>query len=426
VFDIMFAASGWEDIPVVAISASTKSGATGAKKFGAEKLMPALDGESARSVQVARLPPPITPEQGRVALVVRASRLRALCSHPGRTTSPEARPRLAPRTHGDAAVDWSHFGMDRPPFRPAVDAAAYFPAPSHEAALAALVAAFARREPAVLIDGPPGVGKSLVARKWLDDLLPDVPRAVLPNSHAERPADLLQALLFDLGQPYQGLGEQELRLAVTGHLLDATGDFPTVLVIDEAQNLSLPALEELRLLGNLETRRGSAAFAVLVAQPSLRGALSRPDHALVADRVAVRCAIEPLTAEESAAYLRHQVRAAGGDPEKVLDEAAAALFAEACGGLPRLLNRAAGLAFELAADAGAEMVDVEAAVEALGRLGVAAPEEEAAGEAVLLPHPARAAEPERAGHAKPAPAGEADERPPARGPKDRASRKRSG
>jgi hypothetical protein len=72
------------------------------------------------------------------------------------------------------------------------------------------------------------------------------------------------------------------------------------------------------------------------------------------------------------------------------------------------------------------MVDVEAAVEALGRLGVAAPEEEAAGEAVLLPHPARAAEPERAGHAKPAPAGEADERPPARGPKDRASRKRSG
>src|SRR5262245_38881442 len=86
-------------------------------------------------------------------------------------------------THaGRRAVDWSHYGMERSPFRPAVDPAAYFPAPAHEAALAALAAAFARREPAVLIDGTSGVGKSLVARKWLDDLLPDVPRALLPNA----------------------------------------------------------------------------------------------------------------------------------------------------------------------------------------------------------------------------------------------------
>ncbi|QJW93192.1 ExeA family protein [Frigoriglobus tundricola] len=188
-------------------------------------------------------------------------------------------------------MDWSHFGLDRPAFRPAVDPAAYFSAPSHDAARAALAAAFARREPAVLIDGPAGVGKSLVARKWLDDLLPDVPRALLPNAYADRPADLLQAILFDLGKPYQGLSEQELRLAVTGHLLDAaTGAFPTVIVIDEAQHLSLAALEELRLLGNLETRQGVAAFAVLVAQPMLRDALRRPAYALFADRVAVRCA----------------------------------------------------------------------------------------------------------------------------------------
>jgi type II secretory pathway predicted ATPase ExeA len=158
-------------------------------------------------------------------------------------------------------VDWSRFGLDRPPFRPAVDTAAYFPAQSHETALAVIAAAFARREPAVLIDGVSGVGKSLVVRKWLDDLLPDVPRVFVPNAHAERPGDLLQAILFDLGKPYQGLSEQELRLSVTGHLLDsAVGGFPTVLVIDEAQHLSLGALEELRLLGNLETRQGAVAL----------------------------------------------------------------------------------------------------------------------------------------------------------------------
>jgi type II secretory pathway predicted ATPase ExeA len=314
-------------------------------------------------------------------------------------------------------VDWSHFGLERAPFRPAVDAAAYFPAPSHEAALAGLAAAFARREPAALIDGAPGVGKSLVVRKWLDDLLPDVPRVFLPSAHAERPADLLQAILFDLGKPYQGLGEQELRLAVTGHLLDAAaGGFPTVVVLDEAQHLSLAALEELRLLGNLETRQGAVAFAVLVAQPTLRAAMQRAAYALFADRVAVRCAVEALSAEDSAAYLRHQVSAAGGDPAKVFDEEAVALVASACGGIPRVLNRAAGLAFELCAQAGAELVDVEAAMESLSRLDLSPPEDD--GDAVLLPHPA-AEESRAAGRAKPA-EGERT----GRASKEKASRRR--
>jgi type II secretory pathway predicted ATPase ExeA len=318
-------------------------------------------------------------------------------------------------------VNWSHFGMDRPPFRPAVDASAYFAAPAHEAALAALAAAFVRREAAVLIDGASGVGKSLVARKWLDDLLPDVPRALLPNARAEKPADLLQAILFDFGKPYQGLTEQELRLAVTGHLLDtAASGYPTVLVIDEAQHLSHAALEEVRLLGNLETQHGAAAFAVLVAQPALREALARPVYALIADRVAVRATVEPLSVEDSIAYLRHQVRATGGDPARVLGDEAAALLAGACGGVPRALNRAAGLAFELSADAGAETVDAEAVIEAFGRLGISLPDEDG-GDAVLLPLPEETRAP-RAGKGKPA---EANERAGTRGPKEKASRKRS-
>jgi type II secretory pathway predicted ATPase ExeA len=314
-------------------------------------------------------------------------------------------------------VDWSHYGMDRPPFRPAVDAGAYFPAPAHASALGALVGAFSRRDPVVLIDGPSGVGKSLVARKWLDDLLPDVPRVLIPSGRADKPADLLQAILFDLGKPYQGLTEQELRLAVTGHLLDAAaGGFPTVIVIDEAQHLSHSALEELRLLGNLEARDGAVAFAVLVAQPVLRDALRRPAYAAFADRVAVRAKIDLLTTEESGGYLRHQIRAAGGAPAKVFVEGGAELLAAACGGLPRVLNRAAALAFELAHEVGAESVDVEAAIEALDRLGLTPPDEDGAGEAVLLPHPGRGAEPAPA--AKRNAGGDAS----ARGPKARRKR----
>ena len=196
-------------------------------------------------------------------------------------------------------MDWSHFGLDRAPFRAAVDPDSYFPAASHEAALAAIIAGFARRDPIVLIDGPPGVGKSLVARKWLEHLLPDVPRVVVPSARAERPAELLQAILFDLGKPYQGLTEQELRLAATGHLLDSAAEsgYPTVVVLDEAQHLAQAALEELRLLGNLETRGGVAVFTLLVAQPTLRDLLGQPGYELVAQRVAVSGPIEPLTAE---------------------------------------------------------------------------------------------------------------------------------
>jgi type II secretory pathway predicted ATPase ExeA len=330
----------------------------------------------------------------------------------------------------ERGVEWSHFGLDRQPFRPAVDPAAYFPASSHEAARASLGEAFARRDPIVLIDGPAGVGKTIVARKWLEDLVPDVPRVVIPNARAARPAELLQAMLFDLALPYQGLTEQEARLAVTGRLLELATEcpYPTVVVLDEAHHLSESALEEVRLLGNLETRRGAALFAVLVANPTLRDALTDPRLEAIVQRLAVRAAIEPLSTEESAEYIRHQVRAAGGDPEIVFSAEGLPLLAGACRGVPRLLNRAATLTLELAASGEAEQADVEAVLEALDRLGLAAPEPTEPTEPadpVFLPHPARTAGPARTRRGKSAAVPSADEAGSARGSKDKQSRKRS-
>lgn len=272
---------------------------------------------------------------------------------------------------------WSHFGMSPRGFRPSVDVGSYFPAAAHEAALAGVAHAFARRDGLVLIDGPAGVGKSLVARVWLDRLPADVPRVVLPNASASKPADLLQAILFDLSLPYHGLSEQELRLAVTAQLLAlAGGGKPLVLVIDEAQNLSRDALEELRLLGNVDTRDGPAAFAVLVSQDHLRDAFLRPAYEPIGQRVGAMFAVEPLSADESAAFVRHQVKAAGGTAG-VFDDSALSLLAGACGGVPRVLNRAAALALDLAAQGEAAAVDVEAALEAVTRLGLDVPEEPA-------------------------------------------------
>ncbi|VTU02381.1 AAA ATPase OS=Glaciecola sp. (strain 4H-3-7+YE-5) GN=Glaag_1072 PE=4 SV=1: AAA_22 [Gemmataceae bacterium] len=294
-------------------------------------------------------------------------------------------------------MDWSRFGLDRQPFRPAVDPDSYFPSPSHEAALAAVAGAFARRDAAVLLVGPTGCGKSLVSRKWLEHLLPDVPRVVVPSARAASPSELLQAVLFDLGKPYQGLAEQELRLAVTECLLTAATDsgYPTVLVLDEAQHLAPVALEELRLLANLETRRGGALFTVLVGHPSLRERLRDHGSEAVAQRIGARAAIELLTAAESVAYLNHQLRAAGGEPDAVFESDALTLIAGACHGVPRILNRAAALALELADGNEAGVVDVEAALESLDRLDlepVDSDEPADAAEPVLLLHPGRVAE----------------------------------
>lgn len=292
-------------------------------------------------------------------------------------------------------MDWSRFNLDRQPFRAAVDPDSYFPSPSHEVALATVIAGFARRDPIVLLDGASGVGKTLIARKWLEHLLPDVPRVVLPSTRAEKPAELLQAILFDLGKPYQGLTEQELRLSATACLLDAAAEssYPTVLVLDEAQHMSLSALEELRLLGNLETRRGPAVFSLLVAHGSLRESLRRSGYSAIAQRIGAKATVETLTVPESAAYLTHLIRAAGGVPDSIFGEDVVPMIAGACGGIPRVLNRAAALAMELAAESGASLVDVEAVLESLERLELEPAESEEAvepGEPVLLQHPGKA------------------------------------
>jgi type II secretory pathway predicted ATPase ExeA len=266
-------------------------------------------------------------------------------------------------------VDWSHFGLARRPFWPAVDTGSYFASASHEAALAGANAAFHRREAAALIHGGPGLGKSLLARLWLERLPESTPRVVLANLQAHRASDLLQAILFDLNLPYAGLGEQELRLAVTEQLLaQAAQDSPLVLVVDEAQNLGPAALEELRLLGNIESHGGAALFTLLASQTPLEG-----NHGFT-QRLGAECELEPLTVDESAAYLGHQLKRGGGDLFELFDGEAVTLLAGSCRGVPRILNRAATLAAELARSGEAETIDVEAAMEAVGRLGLDEPE----------------------------------------------------
>ena len=286
-------------------------------------------------------------------------------------------PRCGITAAGREPMDWASFGLTRRPFRPTPDTAAYSPAAAPDAALAAVQRAHADGDAVAVIRGEPGTGKTLLGLRFLEALPENTRRVIVHAPPHARPVELLQAVLFDLGHPYQGLSEQELRLAVHGELLtDLADGRRAVLVIDEAHHLSTEAGEELRLLGNLESREAKAVFALLLAQAG--------DEAWGAgfrQRVAVRKALPPLDRDEAVRFVRHQLRECGGRPEWLIDDEALHLLADGTGGIPRVLNRAAGLAFEVAAGAGQTQVDAEAVLEALDQLGLALPTDEP----VLLP-----------------------------------------
>jgi len=278
----------------------------------------------------------------------------------------------------------THFGLRRRPFRATPDSTCYYPATAHERALDRLLAALAGGEGLVLLTGEPGTGKTLLCHCLLERLGSSVTSAFLTHGRFGSPAGLFQSILYDLSLPYQGRTEHDFRLALSDFLLvNYAGGKTTVLVVDEAHHLGPELLEELRLLGNLEARRGKALQVILAAQPSLFATLSRPELASLNQRLMVRTAVEPMNVQEAADYLLHQLRLAGGTPQDVLVPEALEVLARGTRGVPRLLNQAAHQALALAASAGARPADAEAALEALAQLGLdASADETGEGDAV--------------------------------------------
>jgi type II secretory pathway predicted ATPase ExeA len=278
------------------------------------------------------------------------------------------------------AIYPTHFQLRQRPFPATPDPARYYPATSHERAIARLLGGLTDGEGVLTLTGAPGTGKTLLCHCLLERLGSTSPKrqqgdsfniAFLTNGRAGCRAGLLQAILYDLSLPYEDRGEQELRLALTDHLLRSYEEGrSTLLILDEAQDLTPDLLEELRLLGNLESRSGKAFQVVLVGQPALLETLRRPELTALWQRVAVRAEIEPLPLQEAADYLLHHLRVAGGKPERLFADEALELLCRQTHGLPRLLNQSAHQALHLAAEAGAAQVDAEAVLEALALLGL--------------------------------------------------------
>ncbi|MEX2206954.1 MAG: AAA family ATPase [Myxococcota bacterium] len=231
------------------------------------------------------------------------------------------------------------FGFARDPFRVNPDPSFLFMSEGHAEALATLVYAVQERKGFITLTGEVGTGKTTILNALLGKLEPTVQAAFIFNTVLEV-EDLFATLFEELElEPLLPFRKSAALSRLNRYLIERLErGLQTLLIVDEAQNLSEAVLEEIRMLSNLETPQSKLLQIMLVGQPELGEKLARPQLRQLRQRVELRHAIRPLHAQETAAYLRERQLVAGhprGDAFTVAAERAVFRFSR---GIPRVIN----------------------------------------------------------------------------------------
>lgn len=208
----------------------------------------------------------------------------------------------------------------------------------HQEALAHLRLGVESEAGFVALTGEVGAGKTTVLQALLRTLDRRVTVARLVNTLLE-PRELIEAILIDLGANDVPASKPAMLRDLAVTLVEQRRQGRHVLVIiDEAQNLSYLALEELRMLSNLETETSKLMHIVLAGQPELRDRLSSPDLDQLTQRITVRYHLNPLDGDDTHEYINYRLRQAASGPPLVFGPELTRAIHERSGGLPRLIN----------------------------------------------------------------------------------------
>jgi type II secretory pathway predicted ATPase ExeA len=232
------------------------------------------------------------------------------------------------------------YGFREPPFQMTPNARLYFPSTVHSRAHAHLLYGLAQTEGFVVVTGEVGAGKTTLIERLCAELAPKghaIARVMTTQMDAE---NLLRLIAVAFGAEAAGTKAEVLR-AIVAALWRGVSEkgLRHVLIVDEAQGLPIPALEELRMLSNVTEGERALLQVMLIGQPQLRQTLARPDLDQLRQRILAAYHLAGLTAEETHLYVRHRMTAVGWTGHPAWEPAALDLVHQHSDGIPRRINR---------------------------------------------------------------------------------------
>jgi general secretion pathway protein A len=251
-----------------------------------------------------------------------------------------------------------HFGLTVKPFAITPDPAFLYLSREHAMALTMLEYGLESQAAFSLLTGEIGSGKTTLVRALLRQLGGQVVVGLISNTHG-RFRSIQGWALSALGiTPGDDSEIAVYEALVDSFVSEYSKGRRTLLIFDEAQNLSIETLEELRLLSNVNSEEDLVLQILLVGQPELRDKLSRPELRQFAQRVSVDFHLKPLNLQETQSYIRHRIKMAGGDSALFSADAIEFMYART-NGVPRLLNHLGDFALVYAYADGRTSVDAD-------------------------------------------------------------------
>lgn len=231
------------------------------------------------------------------------------------------------------------YGLSSKPFQLNPDPSFYFGSKQHRRAKAYLEYGVQRNEGFIVITGEIGAGKTTIVRGLLASLDPKkVVAATLVTTQLDAD-DTLRMVAAAFGVRAKDVSKADLLMALEAYLLQQTSQGKRcLLIVDEAQNLTARAVEELRMLSNFQFGQQALLQTFLVGQPEFRTILQSPTMQQLRQRVTATCHIGPLVLDETRGYIEHRLKCAGSSGRPTFDAAAFEIIFKASGGIPRRVN----------------------------------------------------------------------------------------
>ncbi len=231
------------------------------------------------------------------------------------------------------------FGLKDNPFNVNPDPRFLFFTKEIEEAFSGLKYGVQNRKGFITLTGEVGTGKTTLVNRLLDWLQEERVRTAFLFNSRMNSTQLFDFILAEFGIACESRSKSQLLMKLNQFLLDRfrAGE-TTVLIVDEAQNLTYPVLEEIRLLTNLETSTEKLLQIILSGQPELEEKLKLPQLRQLRQRIMLRCKTSPLSKEQTHDYIIERLRIAGADGSPIFSPEAVAMVHKYSVGIPRVIN----------------------------------------------------------------------------------------